>query len=526
MQQHIQKAVTFLHGSLVFLWKGTVELWRMAMLRKKISIPAGIALIAAIIAGVVFLSPSAQNAAEQTQLRSVTLVRVGDVSQSGSLTTTGEVHSVTEASIAPKVSAPVIGIYHGLGDYVGAGAVIAELENASQRASLAQAQAALARAKSGTTVSGISLEGAIANAESARQSAYSALADAIRHKADEPFSNPDTAQPTFFVSVSNSQLKNTLEAERLVISTILKREETARTTILSKDTVIAELETTQAELVTVRTFLSNLTLALSGAIPNASVSAATITQYQTDANTALSTVTGLQTSATSVVTAIKSAQENLTQGTGNATNADVASAEASVDFARASLENTIIRAPISGTINFINLDQGSFVSAGTSVVRIANNNALEIVTQVSDTDARGIRVGASVSIEGGTTGRVTRMAPAADPVTKKVEVRIGVTNGASLINGGTVSLSIARPAEAVAASTNAPLIVPISALKIGAEDTTVFTVDETDSLVPHVVTLGTLLGERVVIMEGITPDMEIVADARGLKPGQKVLIAP
>ncbi len=498
---------------------------RFAKQRPYVTGAIAIGIIAAL-GSLAFLGGGTPTNPEQTQLREVSLVRIGDVSQTGALQTTGEVHSVTEASVAPKVSAPVIGIYKGLGDYVGAGAVIAELENASQRASLAQAQASFSRAKSGATVSGISVEGSLANAESARQAAYAAMADAIRSKADASFSNADTNQPTFFVSIANSQLKNTLEAQRLSVGAILKRQDAARSKTLSSETVMQELNLLGQEIVTLREFLSNLTLGLSNAIPTGSISASTIASYQADAQTALTTVTGLQSSVTNAVTAIRTAQENLTQGSsGSGTNADVSAAQAAVDVARASLENTIIRAPISGTINFIDLDQGSFVGAGTPVVRIANNGALEIITQISDTDARGIRVGANVEIEGGVTGRVTRIAPAADPVTKKVEVRIGVTGGtANLLNGSTATLSIVRPAEAVVAGSDSPIIVPIAALKIGANEMVVFTVDETDSLVPHTVTIGTLLGDRVVITSGLTADMEIVSDARGLKPGQKVVI--
>jgi multidrug efflux pump subunit AcrA (membrane-fusion protein) len=52
----------------------------------------------------------------------------------------------------------------------------------------------------------------------------------------------------------------------------------------------------------------------------------------------------------------------------------------------------------------------------------------------------------------------------------------------------------------------------------------VFTVDSTSSLVSVPVELGTLLGEEVEIKTGLSPDMQIVKDARGLKPGDVVTI--
>jgi multidrug efflux pump subunit AcrA (membrane-fusion protein) len=72
--------------------------------------------------------------------------------------------------------------------------------------------------------------------------------------------------------------------------------------------------------------------------------------------------------------------------------------------------------------------------------------------------------------------------------------------------------------------TGARITLPLSALKVGADSISVFTVDADKKLVPHVVVLGTLLGDRVVIESGIDANMQIVTDARGLQPGQTVIV--
>ncbi len=69
-----------------------------------------------------------------------------------------------------------------------------------------------------------------------------------------------------------------------------------------------------------------------------------------------------------------------------------------------------------------------------------------------------------------------------------------------------------------------PVTIPITALKIGSENIVVFSVDAQSVLVPHVVTLGTLMGERVEIKTGVTPELMIVTDARGLQAGEKVIV--
>ena len=68
--------------------------------------------------------------------------------------------------------------------------------------------------------------------------------------------------------------------------------------------------------------------------------------------------------------------------------------------------------------------------------------------------------------------------------------------------------------------------VPISAVKIGAQIVTVFTVNGENLLVAHPVILGPILGEKIIIKEGVEADMEIVVDARGLREGVEVSLIP
>ncbi len=322
MQTHLARAVTFLSGAFNMLVKGIKELWIWAMANKKISIPALLVVVGVVIALSFFFGGNGP-AHEADERREVELVSVADVSSGEPITVIGEIKSVSEASVAPDATGRITRVYRSLGDYVGAGAAIAEIENASQRAAVAQAQASLDRAKSGSTLSGISLEGATAGAEATRQSAYAALYDVVARKGDGAFSNPETAQPVFFVSISNSDLKNTLESKRLAITNILKRHTTARSASLSDSALIAELQKLRTEASEIREFMATLSTALSGGIPSASVSEADIAGFQANASAGLSTAAGLEGSLASAALGIESAKENQTQGR-SGESADVA----------------------------------------------------------------------------------------------------------------------------------------------------------------------------------------------------------
>ena len=65
------------------------------------------------------------------------------------------------------------------------------------------------------------------------------------------------------------------------------------------------------------------------------------------------------------------------------------------------------------------------------------------------------------------------------------------------------------------------IILPISTIKIEANRTVVFIVED-NVLVAIPVKTGSILGGSIVIDEGITLDMSIVLDARGLKEGNKI----
>ena len=323
-----------------------------------------------------------------------------------------------------------------------------------------------------------------------------------------------------------------IETTRDVLTPYLAREAAISDSLTASSDLAAEIATTQTEVRAARNFLDLIVSALNKAIPSPSASSAQIATYLAEATAVRTSLTSTLTALSGAIQGLSSSQsalevarKNLEQGVTGGQPEDVAAARAAVKqaqgglaAARANLEKSIIRAPISGTVNSFSLKRGDYVQMTAPVLTVANNGALEILTYISENDAREIAVGQPVSIEQA-SGVVTRIAPALDPVTKKIEVRIGVNNPKGLINGQSVLVSIVRT-RSVSGDT-ARITIPIAAVKVEAERTTVFTLN-VDVLVAHEVTLGALLGERVVIASGLTPDMRIVVDARGLREGEKV----
>lgn len=465
-----------------------------------------------------------------SQLRTVELRTVAELSSDSSpLSVAGNVSSKSEASVRAEIGGQITHVYTALGNYAQAGSILAEVENASQRAAVAQAQGAVDAASAGASVSQTTLGAARQGAVNALLSAYGVADKSVRADIDSMFSNPEGARPIFNVQSSNSQAKINVENARPQLGVFLARQQAKSASLSSTENLQLELDATQKELRQLRDFLDTLISVLNSGIATGGITDTTIATYSATASGARASVTASLSALVAAGQALETAQKSSDTTTAqSASQAALTQAQGVLAAARAGLEKTIVRAPISGTVNSFSLKVGDYLSAGTVAAVVANNGALEVITYITDTDTREIAVGNQATIEvNGATARaaVTRIAPAIDPATKKIEVRIGITSGTeSLVNGQAVTVAITRNAHVGSVGKNARITIPLSALKVGADTTSVFTVDEATRLVPHTVEIGTLLGDRVVILKGITSDMRIVTDARGLQPGQEVLV--
>jgi len=173
--------------------------------------------------------------------------------------------------------------------------------------------------------------------------------------------------------------------------------------------------------------------------------------------------------------------------------------------------------------------RGDFVASFSQVAQVSNPGALEVDTNVTPDDAKTLAVGGKATIEGTIAGVITSIAPALDPTTGKILVKIGINGDqSSLTDGDTVTVSLTRaqttaPAQTAATASSTTILIPIAAAKITPSGPVVFTV-ASSTLVSHPITLGTILGDQITVTSGLSLDMDIVTDARGLSDGQQVVV--
>ncbi|MBI5457294.1 efflux RND transporter periplasmic adaptor subunit [Candidatus Kaiserbacteria bacterium] len=544
----IIRAVLFIRSSL------RADSW-LAKIGWKKGALAAVVIIGAVVT-LVLLQRTRVDELPATSLKVVTVKTVAELSADTSpLSIIGQVSSVSEATVRAEKSGQVVRVSGTLGDTVTAGTIVAEIENASERAAVLSAVGLVegAEANLGKVQGGVrpeqraileanvvnadaALTAARAGAVSAILSAHASINSAVRGTTDKMFTNPGFNGAVFNIVSTDSSLTTKAERMRDAITQYLARESSISSVLSIHSDLAQEVTTTQSEVREVRNFLDVVVDALNKGIPTPSISTTLLATYLAETTAARSSLTttlsSLSVTAQGLVSAeaaLSVARKNLEQGISGGQAEDVASARAALKqtqgglaAARANLEKSIIRAPISGTINSFSLKRGDYVQMTTPVLTVANNGSLEVLAYVTENDARDITVGQRVTMDGA-TGVVTRLAPALDPLTKKIEVRISVSNARDLTNGQSVLVTIAR-ASVGTSPTTARITIPISAVKVESERSVVFTLDN-GVLTAHEVKLGALLGERVVISGGLTPDMRIVVDARGLREGENVEVS-
>lgn len=514
---------------------------------------AALVLIILFVGGRALLRSDSAPAAALDQTSHVRVASVASLaSQStGPLPVTGVVTSLNHASILAQSSGEVVSLSRKIGDYVSAGTVIGSLENSSQRASVLQAQGAYNAAQAtfantsgtGAANSGISaaqatqaVVNAQVNVSTSLQNLFAALDDAVHTKADPLFSQP-RSNPVLQLTVNDSQLVITLQNERQQLDFALNNVSALakKTTRTNTDADIAQA-TADAQLVV--TFLNNLVDALNKSLPTQSIDSSDISAYQVSISAARTSVSGAlsglaaaKASYDSAVASAASASNTAQGGTQNSISiaqANVEQAQGVLAAARASLEKTIIRAPISGTIVSLPISQGDYVSNSARVAEISNPSALEVDVYVTPEDSKSIAVGGHATIAGTVQGTIVSIAPALDPTTGKILVKVGIVGSPSALTDGetvTVSLTRANAAQAKKPSAAASAImIPIVAAKITPDGPIVFTLTAQATLAQIPITLGTILGDKVIVLTGLTPEMVIVEDARGLSNGQQVIV--
>ena len=195
-----------------------------------------------------------------------------------------------------------------------------------------------------------------------------------------------------------------------------------------------------------------------------------------------------------------------------AAQAQLASARALQASAEKNLSNTFVRAPFAGVVSQRSVSAGDVVQSGGALVTVVQPSSMRLEASVPADQLSSVRVGLPVqfTVSGypGRTfdGRITRVAPTADPATRQVRIIASIPNDRGGLVGG-----LFAEGRVSSESRNAP-VVPLNAV-------------DQRGLAPFVMRLKNGKAEKTEVKLGIQdPATESVEVQSGLMPGDTVLL--
>jgi multidrug efflux system membrane fusion protein len=224
---------------------------------------------------------------------------------------------------------------------------------------------------------------------------------------------------------------------------------------------------------------------------------------------------------------ISAAELERRESTYKAAQAQLEQAQAQMSSQGNQAQYTTLVADVPGIITAIEAEPGQVVTAGTPVVRIAQDGERDVVFSVPEDRAGLVKPGSAVAVRGWSDGKemegkVREVAASADAVTRTYTVKVAIDAATAPALGATV---FARP-QALSRSGTPVLKLPTSALRQEGKGSAVWVLDKASMTVrSQPVQVATADGNEAVIGSGLAPGMlVVVAGVHVLSPGQKVSI--
>jgi len=207
-------------------------------------------------------------------------------------------------------------------------------------------------------------------------------------------------------------------------------------------------------------------------------------------------------------------------------SAAYAGAKARVDEARTALTDTALRSPLDGIVVRRSIEVGALAAPGTVAFSVADVDSVKAAFGVPDTVLPRVHLGATQAVTteaypgSDFTGRISMVAPSADPKSRVFEVEITIPNPDGRLKPGMVA-ALSLEAAGDPATANAPL-VPLSAIVRSPGHPGQFAVfvveDKGGKRVAraHDVELGDYLGRVIPVKAGLAGGEQIVVQGAGL----------
>ena len=189
------------------------------------------------------------------------------------------------------------------------------------------------------------------------------------------------------------------------------------------------------------------------------------------------------------------------------------------------LENTILRAPVSGVVSARNYDRGDLYAMSQPIYTVQQITPVKLLVPVSEADYTRVHKGDKVSLTADAlpgrtySGTIVRLYPTMDPATHTFNAEVRVANANRELRPG----MYAR--VTVDFGAHESIVVPdVAVLKQqGSGQRTVFVLGEDNTVSIRVVTTGRHFGTRCEILSGLEEgELVLTGGHVNLRAGDKV----
>jgi membrane fusion protein (multidrug efflux system) len=204
----------------------------------------------------------------------------------------------------------------------------------------------------------------------------------------------------------------------------------------------------------------------------------------------------------------------------------LADARARLTIAEDNLQRTEIRAPFDGVVSRRWVSAGDVVQPGGEIYTVVDPSSMRLEAAVPADQLMAIKLGAPVTFtvsgypDRAFTGRVTRINPAADPVTRQVQIYVSIPNAGSRLVAGLFAEG------RVASESHLGLVVPQAAVNERGTSPTVMRI-KGGRVKQVAVQLGLrdAATETVEVVAGIAAsDTVLLGAAQGIEPNTPVRV--
>lgn len=220
--------------------------------------------------------------------------------------------------------------------------------------------------------------------------------------------------------------------------------------------------------------------------------------------------------------------------------ARVSAARADIELASIALRDCALVSPATGIVLERRIEVGTLAAAGTVGFVLGDLSSVKARFGIPDGMIQSVTLGDAIGVMveavAGTTfaGRVTAIAPSADPQSRVFDVEVTIPNRDGRLRPGMIgTVSVGEPAGEAADVARRPLTVPLTAVvrsQAGAGQLAVLVVEKQDAAevarLRHV-ELGDVIGNGIAVLKGVNAgDRVVTSGATFLVDGDPVRVVP